>query len=61
MLRIELPIENYSEEVGLKGSGIFLINSNKKIISNLKSTIYELYDHLKNKNCKIKPVFQYLK
>ena len=61
LLRIELPIENYSEEVGLKGSGIFLINSNKKIIINLKSTIYELYDHLKNKNCKIKPVFQYLK
>ena len=61
LIRIELPIENYSESIGLKGSGIFLINSNKKMTSNLKNTVYELCDHLKNKNCKIKPVFQYLK
>ena len=61
LIRIELPIENYSEEIGLKGSGIFIVNSNKKIISNLKNTVYELYEHLKNKNCKIKPVFRYLK
>ena len=61
LIRIELPIENYSEEIGLKGSGIFIVNSNKKIISNLKNTVYELYEHLKNKSCKIKPVFQYLK
>ena len=61
LIRIELPIEDYTEEIGLKGSGIFLVNSNKKIISNLKNTVYELYEHLKNKSCKIKPVFQYLK
>ena len=56
--RIELPLKKYSEEIGMKGSGILLFNGNNFIINNIKECVRELYKLFKDEDCNIKPKIQ---
>jgi len=61
IIRIELPIKTYDENMEMKGSGILIMNSNKLIYQNFKKCIYELFDILKDSNCKTNPKIKYIK
>jgi len=56
--RIELPLKKYSEEIGMKGSGILLFNGNNFITNNIKECVRELYKLFKDEDCNIKPKIQ---
>ncbi len=59
LLNIELPIYKYNEDLGMKGSGLILINFKKSIFKNLKILIKELHTILKNTDSN-KPKIKYL-
>ena len=61
LINLELPIYNDIEMKGMKGSGLLIINFNKKIIFNhLKNLIKDLYNLLKNNEEVYKPKIRYL-
>ena len=58
IVRIELPLKKYNEEIGMKGSGIILFNGSNFLIKNLKDCVKELHQILKEEDCNIKPKIQ---
>ncbi len=61
IINIELPILSNNENIGMKGSGLLILNFNeKKIIKNLKSLLKELHFNLKQSNDVYNPKVRYL-
>ena len=58
--RIELPLKKYNDDIGMKGSGIILINGSRNLINNIKDCLKELYKIFKDEDCYIKPKIQNL-
>ena len=58
--RIELPLKQYDEEVGMKGSGIILFNGSPYLINLMRDCVRELYLLLKDEYCNIRPKIQKL-
>ena len=61
ILRIEMPINNDSEEKGMTGSGLIALNTNPKTAVNLRGTIKELQTCLQIKNNKKRIIVNYLR
>ena len=61
ILRIEMPIQNDTEEKGMTGSGLIILNTHRKTAQNLRSIIMELQNCLQIKNNKKKIIVNYLR
>ena len=58
--RIELPLKQYDEKVGMKGSGIILFDGSPYLINLMRDCVRELYLLLKDEYCNIRPKIQKL-
>ena len=61
ILRIEMPIKNNSEEKGMTGSGLIVLNSHQKTALSLRGSIKELQRCLQIKDNKKRVIVNYLK
>tara|TARA_Y100001970_G_scaffold280699_1_gene390087 strand:- start:3925 stop:4758 length:834 start_codon:yes stop_codon:yes gene_type:complete len=58
LTRLELPIKKFDDRLGMKGSGLIVLNGSNNLIQNLKNSIIELYKILKEEDCNIRPKIQ---
>ena len=56
-----MPIENDTNEKGMTGSGLIIINAHKKTAQNLRGTIKELQNCLQLKNNKKRVIVNFLR
>lgn len=61
ILRIEMPIKNDTEEKGMKGSGLIVLNTHRKTALSLRGTIKELQSCLQLKDNKKRVIVNYLR
>ena len=61
ILRIEMPIQNDSEEINMTGSGLLVFNAHNKTKQSLRGTIIELQKCLQLKENKKKVIVNYLR
>ena len=61
ILRIEMPIKNDSDERGMTGSGLIVLNTHKKTALSLRGTIKELQTCLQFKDNRKRVIVNYLR
>ena len=61
ILRIEMPIANDTEEKGMTGSGLIILNAHKKTVQNLRGTIKELQNCLQIQGNKKRIIINFIR